>query len=739
MTGDEILEQLRAVFREEATENLEGLCEHLQALRANPEDSRKQRGEGAMRLAHNIKGAASSVGEDAISQLAHALEDVLEVIRDAPEAPPASILTAVGDALGTIQRCLHDPSAAADAEELTARLREFGGIPEQQVGAGFPSVRPEASAQAERPRPDGAPEVLAVAPRAPESEVRDVYPEPVATAEAPQVRRGTTLRVEARRLDELMRQTAELTIFRAEREQRLARFEALHEQLTALVESIPEALRDAGMDVRKEFEALQAGEAQDSHRLGRLGDALTAAVENVRLVPLTSLAPTWRRTVQDAANRLGKAVDLAVEASEIEVDKTILDALREPLIHVLRNAIDHGIEAPALRAAAGKPPRGQLKIAARVEQGTVRLEISDDGRGVDLTRIRAAALQRGRFPRDLLDRMSREELQQLIFEPGFSTRESVGEVSGRGVGLDVVRLGVEALGGWVLLAPSPRLGGTTIAISVPVRVVATRVLIVRTDAGLCAIPCDTIERTLRVPRQEIQRHQGAPVLPREDGPPAPAHWLAQSLGRTATRSAGTLSVVLLRRADLVIALVVDEVVEEREVVVRGLPWNLQGAPGVSGLAILPGQGVALVVDVAHLLRLEAPGATAQQSTPELGGGRRILVADDSVTARTLVGNALRTAGYQVTLVADGEQAWKTLASESFDLLVSDVEMPILDGLSLTRRVRATERFRGLPVVLVTSRGKAEEVSAGLQAGADEYVVKGRLQQERLLEAVARHL
>jgi two-component system chemotaxis sensor kinase CheA len=421
----------------------------------------------------------------------------------------------------------------------------------------------------------------------------------------------------------------------------------------------------------------------------------------------------------------------------VELDRQVIDALREPLAHLLRNALDHGLEGPEERAKAGKSPRGEIAVQARVRGATVEIEVIDDGRGIDAGRVLKRALE--------LELVANEDaardpafLDTVLFTPGFSTARAVSSVSGRGVGLDVVRTRVTELGGQVTV--TSREPGTCFSLSVPTSVVSLRGLSVEAGKSTFVIPSMQVHRTLRVKTENVRSAEGGAVITTPEGEPLRLRWLSTAMGQARGDDANMLNVVVAADGLHRHGLVVDEIHGDTSFVIKRLPWNVRRTPGVIGATHKGDASLALVVDVTHLLRVQnGAGEERRVQTAPRRAARRILVADDSLTSRTLERNILTGAGYEVEVVVDGEAAWRALEHGPFDLVVSDVQMPGLDGIQLTRRIRTSSRFANLPVILVTSLDRPEDVAEGARAGANEYIVKGRFDQKALLEAVSRLL
>jgi chemotaxis protein histidine kinase CheA len=717
---EELQQRLLAVFREEAVENLDELRILVQRVRAATPGEVPLLAKAAMRIAHNIKGASSSVGLDAVATLAHALEDALQALADRRSHNAEEIARAASLAITAMEQLAEGGTDAA--EPLVERLRHFAGLPGGAVSAA------PATASSSPPR-----RVVGLT---------EGPPAPAPPGGAPvEGTRLVALRVETTRLDALARHAGELVSLQAELASKQARMEAFQSEMVDTVAELAPNLRPRFADLLNGADALGRAERDALLRSNRLAAELGEAIRRMRMVPLSALFAAFRRCVAETAQTTGKEVELLLEAANAEIDKHVLDQLREPLLHLLRNAVDHGIEALASRARAGKRPQGTIAVRAQVVATSMLLTIDDDGQGIDVAKLKRAALKRGRTSQDRLDRMSHDEAVELVFQTGLSTADRVSPVSGRGIGLDVVRRAVVSLGGTVTVATPGPLGGASFRLSVPLHVLSSRVLLVRTGQTTCALPITGIERTLRIDPKKLAFADGDRVLARDGENPLRVRDLGALVGAARARGAagGALETdaVVVHERGLRVAVTVDEVLGDQELVVKKLPWHLRSVRGVVGATALPDGRVAIVLDIGHLVR----GRELASEGPEIDRAqavKRVLVADDSVSARMLARNVLASMGYDVTLATDGVQAWAALREATFDLVVSDVQMPGMDGLELTKRIRADARLKQLPIVLVTSSAAPEQVQAGLAAGADEYVVKGPLQQQKLLEAVGRH-
>ncbi|MFW8627331.1 hybrid sensor histidine kinase/response regulator [Deinococcus sp. ME38] len=632
---------------------------------------------GALRGEWLALRADLRAGGEAAARALHSLRAAAAVEND----------PALADAADRAERQLAE-GAGGDWEAL---LRELGLLESArpQPGAPLPPATPEPSPETPRPAAPGP-----AGFGAPDDDAAFVS-------------------MDVRKLDALLALAGELTGARLQLQERLAQ---------------ARASQDAGA-----WRSVQASQ----HALKTLTDDLAREVLAARLQLARPFLLGFERALRDAARQAGKRARLVVGASAVELDRHTMERLRAPLLHLIRNAADHGLEDPATRAAAGKSPVGTVRLDAYNAGGQVEVTVADDGSGVNFAAVLDSAARRGVTLPDggaLADGgPDLDALTELLFTPGFSSREQVTDLSGRGVGLDVVRTQARQLGGDVTLLSSPQ--GTAVTLRVPLTLATTRVAVVRCGEQLLAVPVIWVERagragpllTLegrRVVRVGDQTVPAAPLLTLLDAAP------------DAAGEPGTF--LLVRQGTQRLALLVDALVGEQEIVIKPLRWPLQGAPHLEGAAILPSGQVVPVLNVRalHLPATRAPAGVPEAAVP---AAPRVLLAEDTAVTRQLLAQILQQGGFEVLAVPDGAQALAALRAQPPDLLLTDVEMPELGGLELVRRVRADPRTADLPVVLLTSLGAPGDRAAGAEAGADAYLVKGEFSQEALLHTVRRLL
>jgi two-component system chemotaxis sensor kinase CheA len=510
----------------------------------------------------------------------------------------------------------------------------------------------------------------------------------------------------------------------------------------ALSRRTARALGRVGDNVRqleKDLERLAAVLRGDARALDQAAGALDEEVRRVRMIPFADACQGLDRVVHDLAEAGGKAVDLVIQGGNVELDRSVLEGLKDPLRHLVRNAVDHGAEPAEERRKAGKPPRVTVTVAAVLRGAQVEVVVADDGRGLDLEALRQQ-LRKKNLPEPADDR----ELARLIFLPGMTTTRLITDVSGRGVGLDVVKSRVEALHGTVDLSFTAG-HGTRFALAVPLTLTTLRALLVAAGGQTFAFVGTNVQKLVRADPAALRSVEGREMLAL-GGAPLPVASLTDTLGLPPREAAPRRKVpaVVVAAGDRRMAFVVDEFLAEQEIVVKGLGSRLRRVRHFSGATILPSGQIALVLNAADLIRRALGRPTARPLGEALApkvapAKKRILIAEDSVTTRALEKSILEAAGYDVTAAADGADAWQLLQERGADLLVSDVEMPRLDGFGLAETVRGSSRFRELPVVLVTARATESDKARGLAAGANAYLVKSAFDQRALLETIAQLL
>jgi two-component system chemotaxis sensor kinase CheA len=630
--------------------------------------------DALFRHAHSIKGSAGMVGLQEAGAIANAIEDILQRARETGALSPL-LTEPLLHATDALRRAIAGERGIAPAavKALAAETPENGTWSENGTLA-------ENGTSAE----SGTPEHQAVAPH----EVAIDTPRDIA--------RPRSIRVAAHRVDRMLDVVSETVLH--------------HRRLEHMLDGAP----------RPPDEAIE----QEVDRGERLLDELQETVLELRMVPLSSITSSLPRAVRDLAAAEGKQVDLEITGAETQLDRVLLDGMAEAINHLLRNAVAHGIELPDVRERAGKPRRGALKLHAEPCGGQVAIEVRDDGGG-----IAADALAEG---------VRRGSLVDVLAEAGFTTAEGVNEIAGRGVGLDAVKRQVESVGGSLAIDTEPG-GGTSTTLLLPATLALLRVLVVKRGGQRFGLPLASVTEVIAV--EQVMMLGGRPsILVGEES--LPLSDLAPVIGMVAPDLPEISRALVVDATNGRLAVACEEAIVEQEVVVKPLGRSLAGVSGYLGAAILGDGAVVLVLDPAYLVR-QAPHASAAIRTGAAAAlmarqAPKVLVVDDQFTVRELQRSILRTAGYRVEVACDGREALDALgATGDFDIVVTDLQMPEMDGLALLGAIRADPDRSSLPVIVVTSRGSDEDRKRGAQAGADAYIVKDEFDQQALLEAVKR--
>jgi two-component system chemotaxis sensor kinase CheA len=480
--------------------------------------------------------------------------------------------------------------------------------------------------------------------------------------------------------------------------------------------------------------------ANDSMRMSLIVDELQEEIKRVRMLPLTTITASFGRMVRDLAREQQKQISLTISGGETELDKRVLEQIKDPLIHLLRNAVDHGIETAAERQQAGKPAEGQIVLQASQQGNDVVIMVNDDGCGLDLDAIRMSAVRKGWLSSADAEKLNDADTANLIFNSGLSTSKIITDISGRGVGLDVVRQNVEDLHGTLEVGFKPE-QGRTFTLTLPLTLASSRGLLVEAGEQIFALPLSTVERMLHVDRSAIASVEGKEAINYQGKPIALASLVDLLELPQSPRDTDELTVVIVGVAEKRLGLIVDDLVGEQEIVMKSLGKQLAKVGGIGGATVLGSGQVTLVLHTADLVKL---AARTQSRAPIVAGTnhkevdqhKTVLVVDDSITTRTLERNILEAAGYRVKLATDGEEALGMLVSDGLpNLVVSDINMPRLDGFELTSRIKHDDRFAEIPVILVTSLDSPADKARGIEVGADAYIVKSSFDQGNLLETI----
>jgi two-component system chemotaxis sensor kinase CheA len=582
-----------------------------------------------------------------------------------------------------------------------------------------------------------------------------------------------TIRVRTTKLDSLMDGLGELLVMQMRTEKLLAQMKALQERTLRWQKNWRKArphcnrmrrnyLKADKTDLTPLFDFLESNEedlkalgtdhdtlldhlTNDCNHLQIITDDLQNGIRSVRMLPIATLFDLLPRMVRDLAHSQNKDIVLEVQGQEAEVDRQALELMKDPLTHLLRNAIDHGIEPPEERMAMGKPRHGTIRLCAEQRGNNLVLTVSDDGRGINLDAVRRAAIKKGLFPSEKMADLSDREVVEMIFYSGLSTSEQTTDLSGRGVGMDVVRKNLEKIHGLIQVETRPGVG-TSFVLILPLTLTTSQVLLVRVAGETVALPMINVERILHVNVVKVGSIEGHPAIYAE-GRPLPLVSLASVLKvpdvEQALPSDAKIPVVILSVAEKRIALRVGGFLSTQQVVIKSLGGQLRRVRNVAGAAILGDGQLVTILNVSDLMKSLQAKSVASLGPPIITKESRrwrVLLADDSLTTRTLEKHILENAGYEVLTAADGQEAWELISKNEKalpDLVVSDINMPRMDGLSLTQSIKGDSSYARMPVVLVTSLESPQDRLHGMEAGADAYIVKSTFDQRELLETIER--
>jgi two-component system chemotaxis sensor kinase CheA len=765
--NDELLRRLLATFKIEAQEHIQAIASGLLEL----EQAATAAAQAAVldvtfRAAHSLKGAARTVNATDVEMLCQALEGVFASLKRGELTLSAELfdrLHRVVDALG--QRLPGAGVSATSSSAVTTLIQSLHATVRQN---GAPQ-----SAQKTEPTTDVPDSNVSQSMRPLVQDRRDAV---------------DTIRVATAKLDAVLLQAEEMPAAKlaaAECATRLRRclsgpaeWRKRWAGLRSDVRSIRHALEldrpgsgngaVAGNQhnpqwlrvseflewnqqfveaLETQLAALAKAAEHDQRLLATRVDGLLEEMKNVVMQPFAAMLDALPRFVRDLSREQGKLVELVIRGEEIEIDRRVLEQMKDPMIHLVRNCLHHGIETPEVRRQTGKPPRGTLTISIAARDGnSVEVVVADDGAGIDLDTVKSAAVKQGLISQEKTQALNADDALLLILQSGLSTAPIITDISGRGLGLAIVSEKVQKLNGQLAIETQPG-AGTTFRLVLPLTLVRFRGICVRLDEHLFVLPTSSVERVLRVQGRDIKTIENRETLVYNERA-IPLVPLAEVLGlprKAGTHGATTHPAVLLGAGNQRIAFSVDAVLDEQEVLVKTLGSQLVRVRNIAGATVLGSGKVVPILNVPDLMRSAVRVSESGYRTAALAPQaietppQSVLVAEDSITSRTLLKSILETAGYQVETAVDGMEAFTKLRSGQFDLVVSDVEMPRLNGFGLTSKIRSDQRLAELPVILVTALGSRDDREHGIDVGANAYIVKSSFDESNLLDVIRRLL
>jgi len=760
--SETLLKELLETFRLEAQDHIRALSSLLIDLEKESEPAgRKRHLESVFRRMHTLKGAAHAVNLIDVAQCCQELENLLADLKR-------------GDLLldlGLFDRLHADIDALSELILQQQGSGTRGGVALQtgQESHEWQASKPSPSFCAPAREETVHAEATERQPAADSGKDAAAGSEPKpGSTQSGKTPAGETVRVSTRLLESLLLQSEELI------SAKLAAT-VLHEELAAVATELAARANDRSRALDLAREALRSAQpddqaarlaalVQDNCQVERQTETRLRAVEKaagkhlwslrgmvdplledmkkLHLLPFSSLVDPFSKLVRDLARELDKETEFSCSGGELEIDRRILAELKEPLLHIVRNTMDHGIEKAPERLLQGKPAKGSVSIAIRLQDGNhAEVVVTDDGRGIDLAQLKGAALRLELVTPEALQHMSDSEALQLVFESGISTSRIITSLSGRGVGLAIVRESLERLGGHVTVDSRPA-QGTEFRLCLPLSFAMMRGLLVQTTGRACILPAGNVEFTSRIALAEIRRveNRDTVLLGGEVISLVSLARLLELDDRSPDHPDGFQPVVLLSLADKRIAFAVDQVVGVNEILVKPLGSQLSRVRNVAGATVLGDGRVVPVLNIGDLFRSALSGAVSGLSAQVPSNRPRpkrlsVLVAEDSITSRTLLKNILESAGFAVRTAIDGADALAQVRTESFDIVISDVEMPRMDGFELTAAIRGDAKSADLPVILVTGLESRSDRERGIDVGANAYIVKSSFDQSSLIEVI----
>ena len=762
------MKEIMEDFLIEAFELIEQIDHDLVELESNPEDLELL--NRIFRVAHTVKGSSSFLNFDVLTELTHHMEDVLNKARKGELKITPDIMDVVLESVDMMKGLLEsirdngsDSAAGIDIKNICVRLTQIseGEAPSAAAEApAAPSPEPVKEPEPVAPAVEAAPEVSdaelsklsdseveaeierllkvrkaedqarraskGIAPKSPEeiapaasaapapaakpapSRERDADKKVPAASSSSAVAQEQTIRVEVKRLDHLMNLIGELVLGK--------------NRLLKIYDDVEE---------RYEGEKFLEELNQVVSSLSLVTTDIQLAVMKTRMLPIAKVFNKFPRMIRDLSRDLGKQIDLEISGEETELDKSIVEEIGDPLVHIIRNSCDHGIEDPETRKAMGKPEKGLVQLKAYNEGNHIVVEIVDDGKGLDADMLKAKSIEKGIITEREADAMSEKEAFGLIFRPGFSTAAKVTNVSGRGVGMDVVKTNIEKLNG-IIDIESEVGKGTVMKLKIPLTLAIIQSLLVGTQEEFYAIPLASVLETVRVPIDDIYTIDGKNVLRLRDEVLSLVR-LSDVFGVNKVFDGGDQTyVVIIGVAEAKLGIIVDTLVGQEEIVIKSMGDYLQNIPGIAGATIRGDGRVTLIIDVGAMMemakdikvniRAEMEDSTKAKEKPS---DYKVLIVDDSKMDRTIMQKSLEPIGVTIIEATNGVEALNIIKSgeHAFDAVLIDIEMPRMDGYTLAGEIRKYSKYRTLPLIAVTSRTSKTDRLRGVEVGMTEYITK----------------
>jgi two-component system, chemotaxis family, sensor kinase CheA len=712
-----------AGFKAETKEHIQKLTKGFLKLEKNPKQEALL--NDLMREAHTIKGSAVMMGFNRISDIAHVMEDGIEHVIKQKAKMAKKHFDLLLECLDAIESLLED-KVTWEAKGITRPYTEDLCANMMKVFSGFSKEKTKSVKTEKKEISKKSVKKQELKESVVKKDIKEKISDKDITVDSTE---QESLRVSLGKLNKLMNLSGTLRVSEIG-------FKTLVKDLT----------------VKLEKEKYENGTINDLViRLKTLDESLdftTAEVQrevmNLRMLPISYLFNTFPRAMRDLANEKGKDVELEIIGDDVDVDKLIIDEMKDPIMHLLRNAVDHGIEVSAEREKKNKLKTGKILLNSYQKGSQIVIEVSDDGSGIDIDKVKKTAIKRGLIDEHKIKEMSEQQVFQFLFTPGFSTNDEVTDVSGRGVGMDVVKEHVAGLKG-IINIESKKDVGTTFTIKLPLTLSTSETLLIGCGNDVFAIPADMILKTIRMKPEDVKTVEAKEVITVDE------HILPLvklnnifNLPTKGIIEKRFLPVVIVQFVEKKICLLVDQIIKYQEIVFKSLARPLEKFKNIAGGTILEDGRVILILDIPSLIQ-SAEGAVVKSVVEETesvrkvvkGAKKTILLAEDALSTAMLEKNILESAGFSVVIAHDGQEALKISAQEKFDLVITDVLMPKMDGFELTQNLKKDKLYKDVPIIIVTTRESDEDKRKGLSAGADAYLLKSEFTSDTLLDVIER--
>jgi two-component system chemotaxis sensor kinase CheA len=755
----EFLKRLKVTFKTEAQEHINAIASGLLDLEKGPgKEKQDQILETIYRQVHSLKGSARAVDLNAIETICQSLESIFKEFkyREIPSSP--RLFDILQQAMDTIDALI----STQEEIDISGIIRELAMIQPDQLevkpGKIVEPSKADSRSQMESP-PQG------------KRFTRQGCLTPAPEKEKPIETTANTIRIPTEKLDRLLLQAEEMIFMKLAINRRMIELKEMiplftdlekkREVVTPILKSLqrkPGKGSSGCEKVLEYFEYSDTRQRECQSKINRVSKALevdqrifagmvNSHLEDIRktlMLPFSTLTESFPRMVRDLARQKEKEIELVIKGQEIEIDKRILEEMKSPLIHLVRNAVDHGIEAPGQRTRWKKPGKGLVMVIISQQEGNkVEILVSDDGIGIDLEKVKAKAISTGLVSAEEIERLAEQEILSLIFNSEFSTSPIITDLSGRGLGLAIAREKVEKLGGQITLE-SKWGQGTTFRILLQATLATFRGILVESAKQKFIIPTLNVEKVLRIHSHYIKTVQNRETIKVGNDIISYVRLeevLQLPVSPSAPNSSKNIRVVILAAGDKRIAFQVDDVLDEEEVLVKDLGKQLSRVKNIAGATVLGSGEIVPILNVVDLIKSAVAAASTAPSrkpskAPDAAVDKKsILVVEDSITSRMLLKNILETGGYRVRVAVDGMDGWIAVKEGKFDLVVSDVDMPGMNGFELTEKIRQDKNLEELPVVLVTAMESREDREKGIDVGAEGYIVKSSFDQSNLLDVI----